>query len=166
MKQIKITIEGKSEKTWNMPGASVSITDEPMKYFVLLVSKSAKYDYYIHFENETKTPYTDSEKDALFSGIANLVEDGEVVTTSGGVTPGGISAMHKLTNYGFKIIGWHKGLSQVYWASQRLFDEEKFNKWVQGASKHECELIDKNLPPTKENTKPVVPILKKIEKKK
>jgi len=101
-----------------------------MKYFAVLVSNKQKYDYLLHFENETDgKPYTDDEKNILFNALANSLSSGDIVTTEGGVTPGGISAFKKLTNYGFKIIGKHDGKS-VYWASPRILDKEKLNKWL------------------------------------
>lgn len=157
-------IEGPNEKTWNLNGFSISLTNCYMKYFAILASKKEKFDWFIHFENETEpnVPYTDEEKDILFKALANNIKKGAVITTEGGVTPGGISALKKLENYGFKIIGKHSGKS-VYWASDRLLDKDKLNKWLNEPNhKSDFKIIDNTKPISKDNVKPVVAILKKI----
>jgi len=155
-----VIIEGKSTKTWDMDGISISLRKNDMKYIALLLS-NGKYDWLIHFENETNQPYTDNEKEILFNAVADIVKPDDLLTTEGGVTPGGISGIKKLKMHGFKQAGVNKG-DNVYWASDRLLDRDKFNKWIQNANEDDYIVIDKDKPLTIENTKPVVQVLEKL----
>ena len=82
------------------------------------------------------------------------------MTTEGGVTPGGISALKHMPFHGFEIIGKNSG-QHVYWASDRLLDREKFDRWIQHADKDDYRINNKQMPLTVENTRPVVKILRK-----
>ena len=160
----KIIIEGSNEKTWNRDGFSISLRDQYMKYIAVLVSSKEKYDYFIHFENETSpySPYTNEEKDILFKALSQHLKSGDVITTEGGVTPGGISAFKKLAlYYGFEIIGKHEGKS-VYWASPRILDKSKMKEWFENPEhKKDFKVIDFSKPVSIENTTPIVVVLKK-----
>lgn len=159
--QIDTVIDGKSIKTWNRDGFSVSIAEEPLKFFVALTTSEGPIDYYLHFENESDVDYTEAEKEALFTGLDAVIEKGEIVSTSGGVTPGGISALKKLQKYGYKIIAQTSDERKVYWASDRLLDKEKFEKWLNKEGNNDFKVKDASQPLSKENTKPIVPVLKK-----
>jgi hypothetical protein len=160
----KVILEGPNEKTWNRDGFSISLKDQYMKYIAVLLSPKDRYDYFVHFENETYpfSPYTEEEKDILFKALSQHLKSGDIITTEGGVTPGGISAFKKLAlYYGFEIIRTHEGKS-VYWASKRILDESKMKEWFANPlHKKDFKVIDPSKPITIENTKPVVVVLKK-----
>lgn len=155
-----VTIEGQGPKTFNKEGLSISLKAEPMKYFVLLTSNKKNVDWIIHFENNSEKPFTDEEKFILFDAVADIIQPDDIVTTEGGVTPGGISALKHMPFHGFEIIGKNSG-QHVYWASDRLLDREKFDKWIQHADKDDYRINNKQMPLTVENTSPVVKILRK-----
>lgn len=157
-----VIIEGRGPKTWDMEGISISLAHEHLKYFVLLVSNSPKYDWYIHFENESDEQYTEEEKKVLFNTIREIVQPGETVTTEGGITPGGVHAMYQLANNGFTPIDVNKG-KNVYWASNRLLDETKFNIWIQHANPDDYRVLNKKEPLTVDNTKPIVLVVQRNE---
>lgn len=157
-----VIIEGIGPKTWNMEGLSISLKTDNMKYFVLLVSGKSKYDWIIHFENESDTSYTDEEKEILFTAVREIVQPGEVITTEGGVTPGGIHALRKLLAHGFSEIDTNSG-KNVYWASSRLLNETKFNLWIQHADPDDYKVINKKEPLSIDNTKPVVLVIQRNE---
>lgn len=156
-----VIIEGEGPKTWNLEGISISLKEEPLKYFVLLTCNKADIDWLIHFENDSNKPFTDQEKHILFNAVSDIIDKGDVVTTEGGVTPGGISALKKLKMHGYKEIGTHKG-KNVYWASPRILDANKFNEWIVNASTSDYSKIDKKGPLTIENTRPIVLMLEKL----
>lgn len=157
----EVILEGPSEKTWNKPGFTVSLSDNALKFFVALLSKSKKYDYILHFENYSDTELTTAQKTALFKKLADAIKPGEIVTTEGGVTPGGIHALKNLVNYGFEIIDTNKG-ARVLWATDKLLDNDKLTKWfTEDEHKDEFEILDDTLPITKENTRPIVAVLVK-----
>ena len=154
-------IEGPGEKTWGLPGFSITLKTNYMKYFVVLLANSKKYDYYLHFENESDEPYTEREKNILFTALSSVLKKGDRVTTSGGVTPGGISALKNLIIYNFEIEEYISN-DQIQWASDRLFNKEKFAAWVKNPKhKNDFKIIDNTKPITKDNTKPVIPVLVK-----
>lgn len=113
----------------------------------------------MHFENFSDEPYTDKEKDILLTALSAVVDAGEVVTTEGGVTPGGISAIKKLCNKGFTKIGTNSG-KRVYWAPT-LIDFSKFCKWISSADKEDYKRNDKTSWPNLDNTSPVVWVIRK-----
>lgn len=156
-----VIIEGQGPKTWDREGLVVSLKTEPLKYFVLLTSNKHNVDWIIHFENDSNTEFTEEEKFILFEAIADIIQTGDIVTTEGGVTPGGISALKHLPFHGFKIIGKNSG-QHVYWASPRMLDREKFDKWILHADKDDYKINNKQEPLTVENTRPVVKVLEKI----
>ena len=86
-----IIIEGQGSKTFDREGIAVCLKNEPLKYFVLLTSNKHNIDWIIHFENDSDTPFSDEEKFILFDAISDIIDDGDIVTTEGGITPGGIS---------------------------------------------------------------------------
>ena len=155
-----VTIEGQGPKTFNREGLSISLKTEPMKYFVLLTSNKKNVDWIIHFENESEKPFTDEEKFILFDAVADVIQPDDIVTTEGGVTPGGISALKHMPFHGFEIIGKNSG-QHVYWASDRMLDREKFDRWIQHADKDDYKVNNKQMPLTVENTRPVVKVLRK-----
>ena len=104
-----VTIEGQGPKTFNREGLSISLKAEPMKYFVLLTSNKKNVDWIIHFENNSEKPFTDEEKFILFDAVADVIQPDDIVTTEGGVTPGGISALKHMPFHGYKIIGKNSG---------------------------------------------------------
>ena len=115
----------------------------------------------MHFENDSSEEFTDDEKFILFDALSDIIAPGDIVTTEGGVTPGGISALKRLVFYGFKIIDKNSG-QHIYWASSRMLNEEKFNKWIQHADEDDYKVKNKQQPLTIENTRPVVKVLEKI----
>lgn len=156
-----ITIEGQGAKTFNKEGIAICLKKEPLKYFVLLTTNKKNIDWLIHFENDSDTEFTDEEKFILFEAVADIMQPGDVVTTEGGVTPGGISALKHMPFHGYKIIGKNSG-QHIYWASPKMLDREKFDKWIQHADKDDYKVNNKQQPLTVENTRPVVKILEKI----
>lgn len=93
--------------------------------------------------------------------MAECIKPGEIISTRGGVTPGGISALKKFVNYGFEIIDTYSG-KKLIWATEDLLDIDKFNEWIAKENhKNDYKIIDETLPITKENTMPVVVILRK-----
>lgn len=154
-----VIIEDKNEKTWNLDGISISLKQDHLKYFVLLTSNKDGIDWFIHFENHSTTPFTSEEKYTLYLAVADIIEDGDVVTTEGGVTPGGISAIKNLSKYGFQKIGENKG-KNVYW-SENLMDYTKFNKWLINAKPTDYVVKDKTKFLTLDNTAPIVWIMRK-----
>ena len=156
-----IKLEGQGAKTFGREGIAVCLKTEPLKYFVLLTSNKHNVDWIIHFENDSETEFTDEVKFILYDAVADMVQSGDIVTTEGGVTPGGISALKHLALHGFKIIDKNSG-QHIYWASPRMLDQEKFNKWIQHASPDDYKVNNKQQPLTVENTRPVVKILEKL----
>lgn len=156
-----IIIEPQGPKTFNREGIAVCLKKEPLKYFVLLTSNKYNIDWILHFENDSEKEFTPDEKFILFDAISDIIQSGDVVTTEGGITPGGISAMKNLAFHGFEIIGNNSG-QHIYWASDRMLDREKFDRWIQHADKDDYKVNNKQLPLTVENTRPVVKILKKL----
>ena len=63
----------------------------------------------------------------LFGAVNDIIDNGEVVTTRGGVTPGGIHALCRLVDFGFSVIDYRK--DNLYWA-ENMIDIPKFNKWL------------------------------------
>ena len=123
-------------------------------------SNRAKYfPTYTDIKVNSRT-FTDEEKFILFDAVADIIQPDDIVTTEGGVTPGGISALKHMPFHGFEIIGKNSG-QHVYWASDRLLDREKFDKWIQHADKDDYRINNKQMPLTVENTRPVVKILRK-----
>lgn len=156
-----IIIEGQGPKTFNKEGIAVCLKKDPLKYFVLLTSNKHNIDWILHFENDSETEFAEEEKYILFDAISDIIQSGDIVTTEGGVTPGGISALKRLVFHGFKIIGNNSG-QHVYWASPRMLNQEKFNKWIHNANKEDYKVINKENDLTIENTRPVVKILEKL----
>lgn len=156
-----IIIEAAGPKTWNKDGISISLKNDYFKYFVLLTSNKANVDWIIHFENDSKTPFTEDEKIILFNAVSDIIQPGDIVTTEGGVTPGGISALKRLAKYGFKIIGKNSG-QHVYWASPKMLDYNKFENWISHADTADYKIKNKQMDLTVENTRPVVKILQKL----
>ena len=156
-----ITIEGQGPKTFGREGIAICLRKDPLKYFVLLTSNKHNIDWIIHFENDSEKEFTDEEKFILFDAVSDIVDSGDIVTTEGGITPGGISALKHLPFHGFKVIGNNSG-QHIYWASPRMLDQEKFNKWIQHANPEDYKVKNKQLPLTVENTRPVVKILEKV----
>lgn len=156
-----INIEGRGPKTFNLEGIAISLRKDPLKYFVLLTSNKHKIDWILHFENDSTSEFTDEEKFILFDAVADIIQPGDVVTTEGGVTPGGISALKKLAFHGFRVIGNNSG-QHVYWASPKMLNYEKFANWIQHADKEDYKVNNKQQPLTVENTRPVVKILEKL----
>lgn len=154
-----VTIGGTGRKTWNQEGLTLSLKSDENKYFVMLTSKK-KFDWLLHFENDSDSPYTNEEKLTLIEASVDLMNSGDIISTEGGVTPGGISCLKRYQMYGFDIIGTNSGES-VYWASPRILDAKKFAKWIQTADPTDYKVIDKTKPLTIENTRPVVKVLKK-----
>lgn len=158
-----VNIEGRGVKTWDKDGIAVSLKTDPMKYFVLLTTNRKNIDWIIHFENRTDpmVPFTEEEKFILFEAITDIIQSGDVVTTEGGVTPGGISGLKNMAFHGFKIIDKYSNKDILYWATT-LLDREKFDKWIQHANPEDYRVINKEQPLTVENTLPVVKILQKL----
>lgn len=154
-----VTIEGTGRKTWNLEGISLSLKSDENKYFVMLTSKK-KFDWLLHFENDSDSPYTTEEKLTLIGASSDLMDTGDIISTEGGITPGGISCLKRYQMYGFDIIGKNSG-QNVYWASPRILDANKFAKWIQTADPSDYIIIDKTKPLTIENTRPVVSVLQK-----
>lgn len=157
-----IIIEPEGAKTFNREGIAICLKKDPMKYFVMLTSNKHNIDWILHFENDSDNgEFTDEEKFILFEAIADIIQSGDIVTTEGGVTPGGISALKKLQFHGFRIIDKNSG-QHIYWASDKILDREKFDKWIQHADKDDYKVNNKQLPLTVENTRPVIKILEKL----
>jgi len=156
-----IKVEGQGPKTFNREGIAICLKRDPLKYFVLLTSNKHNIDWNLHFENDSDTEFTKEEKFILFEAAADIIQSGDIVTTEGGVTPGGISALKNMPFHGFKIIGKNSG-QHVYWASPKMLNREKFDKWIQHADPEDYKVNNKDLPLTVENTRPVVKILEKI----
>lgn len=154
-----VKIEGKGIKTWDSEGISLSLKSDENKYFVMLTSDK-KFDWLLHFENDSDSPYTDEEKFTLIQATVDLMDSGDIISTEGGVTPGGISCLKRFEMFGFDIIGTHSGGS-VYWASSKLIDYNKWIKWIQTADPSDYIVIDKSQPLTIDNTRPVVKVLRK-----
>lgn len=154
-----VIIGGKShEKTWDREGLSLSLKSDEDKYFVMLTSNK-KFDWLLHFENDSDTPYTNEEKITLIEAATDLMDSGDIISTEGGVTPGGISCLKRFEIFGFDIIGTHSG-EDVYWAPT-LTDPKKWARWIQTADPNDYIVIDKSKPLSIENTRPVVKVLKK-----
>lgn len=161
MEHSKYFLGGKdTEHTWDMDGFYVALNDEPRKYMVALLSPFHNIDWDIHMENKSGSPMTSEEKDILFKALTDNMVSGDVVTSHGGCTPGGISGIKNLANYGFKVIGTNSG-KDVYWASFNLLDMDKFNKWIQHAPKEDYIVIDETKPLTLDNVRPVLKIMQK-----
>jgi len=156
----KLVLEGPGVKTFNRPGVSITIKDDFFKYFVLLICPNKKYDWYVHFENYSENPYTQHEKELLFTELAKVVKPGETVTTDGGVTPGGISALRKMLHYGFEEIGTKT--AGVHWASKMTLNKTKWNEWIRHADSDDYTWDGTGDGPTLNNTKPVVLVLRKL----
>lgn len=156
-----ITIEGQGAKTFGREGIAICLKKDPLKYFVLLTSNKHNIDWIIHFENDSETEFTNDEKFTLFEAVSDIIQSGDIITTEGGITPGGISALKSMVFHGFEIIGKNSG-QHVYWASDRMLDREKFDKWIQHADKDDYKVNNKQMPLTVENTRPVVKILEKL----
>ncbi len=154
-----VKIDGCGRKTWGLDGISLSLKSDEGKYFVMLTS-TKKFDWLLHFENDSDEPYTNEDKIKLIEATANLTDSGDIISTEGGITPGGISCLKRFQMFGFDIIGTNSG-QNVYWASNRLLDSNKWKKWISSADKNDYIIIDKNKPITIENTRPVVKILRK-----
>ena len=156
-----ITIESQGPKTFGREGIAVCLKKDPLKYFVLLTSNKHNIDWILHFENDSESEFTSEEKFILFEAIADIIQSGDIVTTEGGVTPGGISALKNLVFHGFRIIDKNSG-QHVYWASPRMLNREKFDKWIKHADEDDYKVNNKQQPLTIENTRPVVKILEKL----
>ena len=156
-----VIIEGQGPKTWNEEGISISLKSDPLKYFVLLTSKKHDVDWIIHFENDSEHPFTEEEKFILFDAVSDIAQSGDILTSEGGITPGGISGIKRLTFHGFKIVGKNSG-QDVYWASDRILDREKFNEWIKDANPGDYKVKNKDEGLTVENTRPVVKVLERI----
>lgn len=154
--------KGPNEKTWHNEGYVISLASDRNKYIVLLKSTHKNISYEIHIENESGWPITQNEKDILFRALYDSLEKGDVITSFGGCTPGGLSAMQNLVKkYGFTKIGEYSG-EHIYWSSPRLVDCNNFNKWINNPEHKNMFTVKKPSEPlTMENTKPVIWIVRK-----
>lgn len=154
--------KGKNKKTWNRNGYVIELKSDRNKYLVLLESEQRGVSYELHIENESGSPITQDEKDILFNALYGLLKDNDVLTSFGGCTPGGLTAIENLVRkYGFKKIGTYSG-EKLYWSSPRLIDSKKFDNFINNPKhKDMFKVVDRSKPLSLDNTVPIISVIKK-----
>lgn len=156
---LNVIIGGQSESTWGFEGLSFSLKEDLKKHFVLIEQHNR---YCLHFENKSNSPFSKSELDRLYKALTFIIPTGTEITSLGGITPGGISGVKKLSNYGFKLIDNIHGKNN-YWAGPKLLDDDKLDVWLnKPENKDNFLIINSNEELNKKNTRPIVPVMKKI----
>lgn len=83
---------------------AIYLKDRPSQYFEL-VKDNEPGNYSIHFKTR-RGGLSDAEKSVLFKGLVEQIPEGARVSTWGEVSPGGFSALRRLTDqYGLKRTG-------------------------------------------------------------
>ncbi len=83
--------------------------------------------YCVHFFKSRK-PYTDDEIERLVSCVSEYLKPGDMVTSRGGCTPGGLHGVKRFVGHGFVKTGEYYG-DRLYWSEPEV-DMDKFSKWV------------------------------------
>ena len=157
----------KSDLLWNCRyehHITFGLVEQPSKCFVLL-PRQDNYNY-LHISNETSEPFTEEELDRLIRSVADYMQVGEKLTTSGGVTPGGLSLIKRFANYGFDKVGEYSDDFMLKWSGDALCKEfkaplvlnyEKFAEWLNNpAHKNDFKILDDNAQLSEKNTRPIV----------
>lgn len=157
----------KSDLLWNCRyehHITFGLAEQPSKCFVLL-PRQDNYNY-LHVDNETSEPFTEEELDRLIRSVADYMQVGEKLTTSGGVTPGGLSLIKRFANYGFDKVGEYSDDFMLKWSGDALckefkaplvLDYEKFAEWLNNpAHKNDFKILDDNAQLSEKNTRPIV----------
>lgn len=152
---------GPNKKTWGCNGYVIELRLNKDKYIVLLESSQKGISYEMHIKNKSDSQITQEEKDILFDALYNFLEDNDVLTSFGGCTPGGLTAIENLIKkYGFEKIDSYHG-EYLYWATG-LIDNKKFDNWINKPEhRNMFEIIDNSKPLSISNTLPIIPVIKK-----
>lgn len=144
------------QKKWGVNVMIIALKNEPKKYIVLMKDKNS---YTIHFENETaKKTMEPAELNALLETVKDIVPIGITFEQTGGCTPGGISALKKLEQHGFKMKIEPANKDLRYWAGENLLNTDKLEAWLAKPEHHKDFEVTKEYKKgdklTKENTIP------------
>lgn len=116
---------------------------------------------YMHLYTQKGGRISESELDRLLRSVSEYVPSGEVVTSRGGCTPGGLCATKRLVKHGFEKIGEYTGCD-IYW-SEPLIDKAKYIRFVNNPKHYgDYHLLDEREQRQMENTVPIIWILRKV----
>ena len=85
------------------------------KPFIIVIDQNGVWQ--MHFENFGKFPKNEKILDDMYKAVAKSCEKGMELKCVGGATPGGLSGISKLQDYGFKKV-FLPGDTNVYWGSE------------------------------------------------
>lgn len=94
--------------------------------------------YMFHFRNNSGEAYGKDEVERLLRSVGAYLKVGDVITSRGGCTPGGLSAVKWFADYGFEKCGEYHGW-YLYWAGREM-DSDKFAEWVANP-KHKDDFV-------------------------
>lgn len=116
---------------------------------------------YMHLYAPKGGRISESELCRLLQSVAEYVPSGEVVTSRGGCTPGGLCAIKRLVKYGFEKIGEYSGCD-LDW-SEPLIDKAKYIRFVNNPKHYgDYHLLDEREQRQMKNTVPIIWTLRKI----
>lgn len=108
------------------------------KPFIAIIDQDGIWQ--MHFENFEKMQKNEKILDDMYNAIAASCKKGMELQCVGGATPGGISGISKLQNYGFKKVSMPDD-TNVYW-SEGMMDPAKLEKWL-NSGRHNGDFIVK-----------------------
>lgn len=106
------------------------------KPFMAVIDQDGAWQ--MHFENFGAAPKNEKVLDDMYKALAASCEKGMELQARGGATPGGISGISKLQDYGFKKVPMPDD-SPVYWGGE--LDWEKLEKWLNSGRHNDAFLV-------------------------
>lgn len=114
------------------------------KPYIMIIKNDGHWE--MHFHNFKQEEKDSAKLNDLYNALKTLIPSGFRICARGGCTPGGLSGISKLTDYGFRkefVDG------NIYWGGGDI-DMDKFNEWI-NKEKHFDEYVviqgDKKISP-------------------
>lgn len=105
------------------------------KPFIAVIDQDGVWQ--MHFENFGKFPKNEKALDDMYKAVAKSCKKGMELKCVGGATPGGLSGISKLQDYGFRK-AFLPGDTNVYWGGE--LDRARLEKWL-NSGRHDDEFL-------------------------
>jgi len=133
--------EKQKDMCWGYDGFVLAHKDvnpgfDQEKPFMVVIDQDGAWQ--MHFENFGTAPKDEKVLDDMYKALAASCEKGMELQARGGATPGGISGISRLQDYGFKKVPMPDD-TNVYWGGE--MDWEKLEKWLNSGRHDDAFLV-------------------------